>query len=191
MSKADLADLELSSSVETHSMRQNSTQSRRAKALVSVAVYLVCLSAAAVHLYRKPDYSMDSIQYMGNALLDGNLSIPEIHTRVYSEVERWIPEPTRGNLLGNETGAPADQNFSREMRAKDPRVFGEFLPFFAIRPMYNLTVRYLSKTGLGSPTFDPVDFCHRLFSSRRSIIRLDAEVRSCTVGRSNRVSDNA
>jgi hypothetical protein len=114
-----------------------------------ISIYLFFLTAISLHLYRNPEYSTDSIQYMGNAILTGNESIPQIHARVYSELTKWVPEPARGQLTGNEPGAPADQNRSREVRAHDSRAFAQFLPFFAIRPLYNLTVRYVSETGLG------------------------------------------
>ncbi len=34
-----------------------------------ILLYVLMLAGAAIHLYRTPIYSMDSIQYMGNALL--------------------------------------------------------------------------------------------------------------------------
>jgi len=68
---------------------------------------------------------------------------------VYAEVRQYLPEPAKDHLLGKEEGAPADQNRSRELRARDPRSFAQFLPFFAIRPLYNLTLRYVSKSGIG------------------------------------------
>ena len=86
---------------------------------------------------------------MGNALLSGHQDIPQIHSKVYGEIREWVPEPARSHLMGIEPGAPVDQSQSRQKRASDSRVFAQFLPFFAIRPLYNLTLWQLSHTRLG------------------------------------------
>jgi hypothetical protein len=113
------------------------------------ASYFFCLALISIHLYRNPEYSPDVIHHMGNALLSGDQDISQIHSKVYGEIQKWVPEPARSHLMGIEPGAPVDQNQSRQMRASDSRVFAQFLPFFAIRPLYNLTLRQLSKTRLG------------------------------------------
>ena len=117
--------------------------------ILITGAYLVFLAGVSVHLYRNPSYSMDSIQYMGNALLVSGSNIAEVHSTVYEEVRRRIPEPARDQLMGNEPGAPTDQNESRRARAKDPAALAEFLPFFAIRPLYNLVLREVARTPLG------------------------------------------
>jgi hypothetical protein len=60
-----------------------------------------------------------------------------------------VPEGARRGLLGNEPAAPRDQNDSRRERAKSPQRYAQFLPLFAIRPLYNQSIWLLSKTGLG------------------------------------------
>jgi len=112
-------------------------------------LYLVLLSGVAIRIYRMPTYSMDSIQYMGNALLMEERDPVRIHERVYGEVRRFIPKAWRDGLLGHEVGAPEDLNKSRQERAANPERFAEFLPLFAIRPLYNQTLWLVSKTGLG------------------------------------------
>lgn len=112
-------------------------------------VYAVLLSLVSIHLYKNPDYDMDSIQYMANALLMEETDPVVIHQRVYSEINHWVPKAARDQLLGHESGAPEDQNKSRQERATDPYRFAEFLPLFAIRPLYNQTLWLVSKTGLG------------------------------------------
>jgi hypothetical protein len=112
-------------------------------------LYLLAMGGASLHLYRTPMYSMDSIQYMGNALLMEKTDFVSVHRRVYTEVERYVPKAARDGLLGHEAGAPEDQNKSRQERAANPARFGEFLPLFAIRPLYNQTLWVVSKTGLG------------------------------------------
>jgi hypothetical protein len=112
-------------------------------------IYVLTLAAVSLHLYRQPIYDMDSIQYMGNALLMEQTDIASIHQRVYAELDRAVPKTARDGLLGHELGAPEDQNKSRQERAANPYRFGQFLPFFAVRPLYNQTLWLVSKTGLG------------------------------------------
>ncbi len=111
--------------------------------------YILVLAGVSVHLYRQPIYSMDSIQYMANALLMEERDPVRIHQRVYAEVQQFVPKATREGLLGHEVGAPEYQNESRLERAKNPDRLMEFLPLFAIRPLYNQTLWLVSKTGLG------------------------------------------
>ena len=112
-------------------------------------LYIVALAAASFHIYRTPIYAMDSIQYMGNALLMEDTNPVRIHQRIYSELDRSLPKTVLEHLKGNEIGAPGDQNSSRHERAVDPYRFAEFLPLFAIRPLYNQTLYLVSKTGIG------------------------------------------
>jgi hypothetical protein len=123
-------------------------QKRAIKAGV-LALYLFLLAGVAIHLYHNPIYSMDSIQYMGNALLMEERDPVRIHRQVYGELQRFVPKTAREGLLGHEAGAPEDQNRSRQERAANPGRFAEFLPFFAIRPLYNQTLWLVSKSGVG------------------------------------------
>ena len=122
------------------------------RALSSPAVlvfYAVALGGFAVHLYRTPIYAMDSVQYMGNALLMEDRDIVRVHDRVYSELRQNLPKNALDDLLGNRLDAPADQKRSRQARAANAGAFAEFLPLFAIRPLYNQTLWLVSKIGLG------------------------------------------
>src|SRR5208337_2452373 len=119
----------------------------RQKAIVGV--YVLLLTFASIHLYKNPIYAMDSIQYMGNALLMEETDPVIVHQRVYSEINLRLPKASRDQLLGREPGAPEDQNESRRERATNPYRFAQFLPLFAIRPLYNQTLWLVSKTGLG------------------------------------------
>jgi len=112
-------------------------------------LYILALGLSSIHLYRKPIYATDSIQYMGNALLMEGTDVVRIHHRVYAELSRSVPESAHRVLIGDDPGASEDHNRSRRDRARDPYHFAEFLPLFAIRPLYNQTLWLLSKTGLG------------------------------------------
>jgi hypothetical protein len=125
-------------------------QGRNKRTLEAVFfLYSVILFGCSLHLYRAPIYSMDSIQYMGNALLMEKRDVVEIHRRVYDEVQRNVPKAAREDLLGRRADAPEDQNKSRQERAANPWRYAEFLPLFAIRPLYVQTLWLVSKTGMG------------------------------------------
>ena len=133
---------------ETRTISQ--TDRRRSITTTGVyALYVVMLLGLSIHLYRTPYYDMDFLQYMGNALLMEESDPVRIHARVYGELHRYVPENALKGLVGNQPGAPEDQNRSRSERAKSPDRFMQFLPLFAIRPLYNQTLWLVSKTGLG------------------------------------------
>jgi len=111
-------------------------------------LYLLGLALSSIHLYHNPIYAMDAVQYMGNALLMEDTDIVKVHDRVYTELQRSVPAGALRGLLGEDPASPADQNRSRQERARNPGVFAEFLPFFAIRPLYNQSLWLLSKGGL-------------------------------------------
>src|SRR5437660_1605129 len=116
---------------------------------VIVGAYVLLLALVSIHLYRSPIYATDSIQYMGNALLMEETNPVILHQRVYAEIDLRIPKLSRDHLLGREPGAPEDQNNSKQERARNPYRFVQFLPLFAIRPLYNQALWLVSKTGLG------------------------------------------
>jgi hypothetical protein len=125
-------------------------QGRKGAVKIGVFVlYILMLGGVAIRIYRTPTYSMDSIQYMGNALLMEERDPVRIHERVYGEVKKFVPKAWSDALLGHQIGAPEGQNKSRQVRAADAHKFAEFLPLFAIRPLYNQTLWVVSKTGLG------------------------------------------
>ncbi|MFY9562027.1 MAG: hypothetical protein WAQ52_17475 [Terriglobales bacterium] len=126
------------------------TSAHSAVSNTAIAVlYLLLLGSISFHAYRTPIYSMDALQYMGNATLMEETDPVKVHQRVYAEIDDRIPRIARGNLLGHQLGAPEDQNKSRQERATNPYRFAEFLPLFAIRPMYNIVLYWIGKTGLG------------------------------------------
>jgi len=80
---------------------------------------------------------------MGNALLYRTDDVRAIHRRVYAEVDK-LPN---GKALEGQS-ADAEQNISRKARFEHWEAFGEFLPFFAIRPAYNTLLFALSPMGM-------------------------------------------
>jgi hypothetical protein len=115
--------------METNASLDNSAaHAGNARRRLAFTVYSALLIAVSIHFYRTPIYSMDSIQYMGNALLMEETNIVRIHHRVYNELNRSVPEMEREALLGHQLGAPADQNESRQQCAAEPSRFAQFLP---------------------------------------------------------------
>jgi len=121
---------------------------RWSSSMVWAINYLAVLTLASTHLYFTPIYSMDSIQYMANALLMEERDPVRIHEQVYSELRRSVPREQLQHLLGD-AGNTSDQDRSRAERAANPYHFAEFLPLFAIRPLYNQALYLVSKTGMG------------------------------------------
>jgi hypothetical protein len=132
--------------------RQNPTvkfsQNLSASTASTTVLYLLLLTGISFHVYRTPIYSMDALQYMGNAALMEETDVVKVHHKVYAELDR-IPRVARENLLGHQAGKSEDQNRSRLERAANPYRYAQFLPLFAIRPMYIIVLYWMSKTGLG------------------------------------------
>ena len=114
---------------------------------VAVAIYVVLLGAVSIHLYRFPVYPMDTLGYMGNALLMKHLDPARIHELVYAEVHQ-MPERTEEDLLGIQITSDPTADASRHMRAKSVDSSTEFLPCFAIRPLY-IQLLYVLSTFVG------------------------------------------
>jgi hypothetical protein len=109
--------------------------------------YAAVLLLASAHFYRSPLYNIDMLAYMGNALLREESNVVRLHQRVYGELAAQVPAEQRDKLTGA-NGQP-DELGSMADRAANPYHFAEYLPFFAIRPLYNSSVYWVSKTGLG------------------------------------------
>jgi hypothetical protein len=107
---------------------------------LSYSLALACLS---FHFYTSPLYNIDMLQYMGNALLRGETDIVRIHREVYSELAQQVPADIRDRFTG--TNPQNDDNGSMGNRARNPYEYAEFLPFFALRPMYNSTLYWVSR----------------------------------------------
>jgi hypothetical protein len=120
---------------------------RRWRLLVSSGIYAIILALVTVHFYRAPFWDLDMLGYMGNARLHDTTDPVKLHELVYGELRSSVPS-TAFNYLTGAPGEP-DQMGSKHERLVNPYHYAEFLPFFAIRPMYNQTIYWLSKTGIG------------------------------------------
>lgn len=80
---------------------------------------------------------------MANALVMKGTSVQVIHQTVYQEAKNKIPEPIYKHLTGDDSSEPASESNSFRERATNPYRFAEFLPCFAIRPVFNQLVYIL------------------------------------------------
>jgi len=113
-----------------------------------IAGYFVLLTLVSSHAYFYSLYDMDMMGYIGNAAAISGASIGQIHDEAYRALEAEAPEMVKGHILG--TDVPASQLDSRQDRAVNPLHFAEYLPCFAIRPIFNELVYLLHyKAGIG------------------------------------------
>jgi hypothetical protein len=110
------------------------------------AAFLVLVSW---HAYHYPAYGIDMLGYMENVAALETSNPREIQSVVYSEVRAKLPEGIRRHLLGVDSTAPAQQNASLKDRASNPYHFTEFLPCFAIRPLYIEFLHLFRRLGMG------------------------------------------
>ena len=112
--------------------------------------FALILTLASLRAYRYPEYSTDGFSYMGNAVAMSGASVQVIHDAVYRDAKAGIPEPVFKHLTGDDPSEPLPERRSFRERAIDPYRFAEFLPCFAIRPLFNLLVYVLHfKLGVG------------------------------------------
>lgn len=112
--------------------------------------FALILTLASLRAYKYPEYSTDGFSYMANAVAMSGASVRVIHDTVYQEAKRGIPEPIFNHLTGNDPAEPLSESRSFRERAIDPYRFAEFLPCFAIRPLFNLLIYVLHfKLGIG------------------------------------------
>lgn len=105
--------------------------------------FAVCLSCFCVRAYHYPEYSTDEFSYMANAVAMRGAGVQAIHQAVYAEAKAGIPKQAFLHLTGTDPiEGPAEGRSFRE-RATNPYRFAEFLPCFAIRPIFNEAVYVL------------------------------------------------
>jgi hypothetical protein len=122
---------------------------RNGMKLWSILVFATCLTLAALRAYQYPEYSTDGFSYMGNAVAISGASIQMIHDIVYKEAKAGIPGPVYSHLTGADS-VPGAELASFHDRAIDPYHFAEYLPCFAVRPLFNELLYVLHyELGLG------------------------------------------
>src|SRR5215813_3192270 len=117
--------------------------------IFSFILFSLLLAVLCSRPYRHPLFDMDMLGYMGNAVAMTTRNPAEIHRIVYQELRSNVPNPPLDHLLGKDPNSPADQNASRSDRATNMYHFAEYLPCFAIRPLFNEILCLMWKAGLG------------------------------------------
>src|ERR1039458_10824395 len=64
----------------------------------ATVIYVFLVGCVCLHFYRRPDWNMDMIGYMGNALMTNHTPIERAHKLVYAEI-RNLPDRGGGGLL--------------------------------------------------------------------------------------------
>jgi hypothetical protein len=124
------------------------TSGFRQKAVVGI--YLVLLTWLSSRPYFHSLYDMDMMGYIGNAVAISGASIREIHDTAYRALNAEAPPAAREHLLGRDKAGPTSQWESRQDRAVDAGHFAEYLPCFAVRPIFNELIYLLHyKLGVG------------------------------------------
>lgn len=109
-------------------------------------LYLMLLAGLASRAYFYSQYDLDMMGYIGNALAISGASVREIHDTAYRALSAEVPGPLQDHLLGRD--APVGMPDSRQDRSVNPYHYAEYLPCFAIRPIYNELI-YLLHFRLG------------------------------------------
>ena len=120
---------------------------KAAPGVLAPVVFFLLLGLVAWHSYRFPSYGVDMLGYMENLAVLETSNVNEIHAAVYGEVRSKLPAGVRDHLLGLDKGAPDRQNSSLQDRSSNPDHFAEFLPCFAIRPLYIELMHIFRKFG--------------------------------------------
>jgi hypothetical protein len=105
-------------------------------ARLSTLGFVIVLTLAALRAYQYPAYCSDEFQYMANAVAMHGAHAPEIHATVYREVLAQVPGNILDHLLGKDA-VDSPQSRSYQERASNPYSFAQFLPCFAVRPIFN------------------------------------------------------
>jgi hypothetical protein len=117
------------------------------KERVVTAFFVGLLAVLALRIYQKPAFNMDMLGYMANAVVIEDSDPVSIHRKVYNEINLYVPPANRELLFGHDPNAPDYQNASRADRRINPYHFVEYLPCYAIRPVYNELLHLLAKMG--------------------------------------------
>lgn len=109
--------------------------------------FAIVLTLAALRAYQYPAYTSDGFAYMANAVAMHGGDALQIHGTVYREVYASVPKNILSHLLGNDA-IETPMSLSFHERAVNPYHFVEFLPCFAVRPIFNELI-YVLHYGLG------------------------------------------
>lgn len=121
-------------------------QQKKNKAINGLAmlVFFICMAPAAVFIYKKPHYNWDMLAYMALAVNRDHQDIQAVHTITYQSAKENIPAYEYGLLV-----QPAEGH--RAQLAESDTLFYNNLSFYAVKPLYNLSVYAAYKAGIPLP----------------------------------------
>lgn len=108
--------------------------------VLGLILFALVIADCIYEAVEKPYHNWDMIMYMAAAKSFEEPDPEELHRFTFAELKRSVPEHTYQQLTRS-----ADY---RVAIARDSSAFGEQLPFYQIRPIYNGAIYLLYKSGL-------------------------------------------
>ena len=114
---------------------------------ILMSLYLLLMS---IYFVKKQYYNWDLEAYMGLAyrIAQSDLSIDEVHSRVYEEIRAVAPEKFDTEAANCESGGAEGGDQYYPVLAKNPQTYGEELELFTVKPVYNWWNAGLVKMGV-------------------------------------------
>lgn len=107
--------------------------------IVSTVIFLAVAAAVSFHCYRDSILGIDVLGYAGVVALGDSGSVVKAHDAVYSA--RLNP-----HVLGRDEDSP--QALDMRQRAADPYAAALHFPYFAIKPLFILTLQAVHRSGI-------------------------------------------
>jgi hypothetical protein len=108
--------------------------------ILSTVLFLLVAAGISIHCYRYSILEIDALGYAGTIALADTNNVVKIHDMVYSN-------PLTPHLRGLDGDSP--QALDMRHRASDPYFAAVHFPYFAIKPLYVLTLEAIHKLGFG------------------------------------------
>ncbi len=120
--------------------------------IISTLLFLAIAASVSVHCYRYSAFGIDLLGYAGSIALADTGDVVRAHDIVYGA-------PLTPHLRGLDENT--EQSLDMRRRAADPYVAATYFPYFAIKPLYILTLQVIHK--LGFSVIDAVRAASALF----------------------------
>jgi hypothetical protein len=106
--------------------------------------YVFCISLVAFYSLKKPEYNWDMLGYMATVISMENKNIDEIHRMTYESARENIPAAAYHRLIDS-------SNAYRKKMNENAADFYKQLPFYIVKPLYNVSVFLFYKAGVSLP----------------------------------------
>jgi hypothetical protein len=105
---------------------------------------LVCLVPVSLLIYKKPQYNADILAYMALAVNMDHKDIQDVHRITYQSARENMPADAYQGVIHSDNGLA-------EKMVDSPLMLYNRLPFYVIKPVYNLSVYAAYKAGVPLP----------------------------------------